>query len=391
MVIVSENEIREELDHSLSEWGLAGGKLAAGESTNKAHEKYRRSIIAEGIAMRTRGLDRPLNFAALRSNSSFPKDMQAAYEYVLRHDHVGSPIYASTSDIDVSGAPFNRWYRNNRVVRYQRKLEFKGLPLSSLDPLHRFKFEQISEAELVFNQWFVDDDPSGDQGIVMEAILACHAIHHEACFHCKCRNSLRWNGGGKSSWQDLVCIQCECFYEVKTKKDMDKIARSLKFNRIQGGSFVGWCMLNNSKRSDQKVFLVLLPRNATMNRKSEKVFPVQAVEIGKVLPNASHQTFNTKLKSIRLQSQISVNAHTLKHWFALPTPKNRVHLMPEEKEEIYVDRFSREDFDTFTKKYFPSKAEETLSSASLERDPFDVASLLENVPDDWEDLLSDSE
>ena len=45
-------------------------------------------------------------------------------------------------------------------------------------------------------------------GILMEALVACHALASEACYNCKFRKSLRWNGGANASWQDMICTNC---------------------------------------------------------------------------------------------------------------------------------------------------------------------------------------
>jgi hypothetical protein len=158
-------------------------------------------------------------------------------------------------------------------------------------------------------------------------------------------------------------------------------------------------MLHYSKRPDQKMFLVLLPRRATLNRKSQHVYPVQVAEIGKVLPRVYQQTFNSNNESIRLQSKASVNMHTKKHWFALP--RMPVVQLQEIAEKVFINRFSQEAFDTFTELYFPSETkpedctEDSKHQASATSDgdqstssPVHLLPNREIVPDDWEDLLS---
>ena len=59
-------------------------------------------------------------------------------------------------------------------------------------------------------------------------------------------------------------------YEVKTKANMEKVESALKWNNIQGGSFLSWCELMNSLHPSKKKYLVILPRKFTINRKLEK-------------------------------------------------------------------------------------------------------------------------
>ena len=88
-----------------------------------------------------------------------------------------------------------------------------------------------------------EDGTGGDLGLLYEITLACHALQHEVCFNCKCRNALRWNGGSSISWQDLVCIACGCMYEVKTKADMQMVDNCFRYHKgtgVPGGSFLGF-------------------------------------------------------------------------------------------------------------------------------------------------------
>ena len=50
---------------------------------------------------------------------------------------------------------------------------------------------------------------------------------------------------------------------------MEKVEGVFKYNNIQGGSFSAWCQLSNSKKQSQKLYLVIVPRRPTLNRKRE--------------------------------------------------------------------------------------------------------------------------
>eukprot|EP00980_Cylindrotheca_fusiformis_P013581 scaffold3479_cov106-Cylindrotheca_fusiformis.AAC.2 len=400
MAQLSESEIRKELIYCLREWGIGD---TTGQHNAENHARFQKKVIAAGIEMSTSTMDaKKLEFDDLRFEQ-FPADFQEAYKYVLRHDTMGTPIFIATDKFSISQAPFFRRYDPNdteqeyRDMRYGRKKEFKKAPLIALDPLCRFEFEEISEAEFFFQSWFVGDD-NRLGGVVMEALLACHAIHQEACFNCKYRHSLRWNGGGRSSWQDLVCIKCKCMYEVKSKKDMDAIQKGAHYNRLYGGSFYGWSLVNNTKGPDQKIFLVQVPRMPTHTR-NRIVFPVQVAEIKKVLPKVHEYTFNPKESCIRLKTEISLNLHTKEHWFDLPCPDD-FSWNREDVKRVYCERFSIDAFEKFTDKYFPSDENHSSSAPpppTVDSDseptepPVQEPLLPESVPDDWEDLLSDSD
>jgi hypothetical protein len=312
MVIVSKKEVKEEPEHSLFEWGIG----LTEKQNAKAHEHFRMKVIQAGTSMRSKKWAKPLKFDALKSDI-FTEDLSAAYKHVLQNENVSEPMYAYSDSIEAKGGPFHRYYnrrhprQSKKVIWYQRKQVFKGLPLDSLDPLRRFDFEPISKEELFFRAWFVKGS-SGSKiakpgDLLMESALTCRAIHHEPCFSCKYRNTLRWNGGDRMSWQNLVCTHCDCMYDIQTKEDMDNVEKYLSFNSFPGGSFLSSCMLHYSKRPGQKMFLVLLPRRATLNRKSQHVYPVQVAEMersfqGYYISRRSTQIMNLFASNPRLLS-----------------------------------------------------------------------------------------
>ncbi len=72
-----------------------------------------------------------------------------------------------------------------------------------------------------------------------------------------------------------ICILAGAFYEIKTKKNMEAVEKSLMRNNIQAGSFSGWCQLKNSTNnctlfSTHRMYLVILPRHHTFDRKLRK-------------------------------------------------------------------------------------------------------------------------
>ena len=140
--------------------------------------------------------------------------------------------------------------------------------------------------------------------------------------NCKGRNSLRWYGGSNSSWQDLICTACHSMYEVKSKATMEKVESTFKYNKISAGSFERFCSLYNSpKNPNQKMFLVVLPRSDTLNRRREVVHPVYVAEIDTAKPKLCESSFNNKRTSMSLKTNVSLKLHTKARWFDLPPPE----------------------------------------------------------------------
>jgi hypothetical protein len=284
---------------------------------------------------------------------------------------------------------------------YKIKPEYNGHSSDELDPLERFTFQEVSKEESFFQEWFIIDDENDAShlGLFYEAFLACHALQHAQCFSCKYSKSLRWNGGGTSSWQDLVCITCNSTYEVKTKANMERVEKAFKFNNIPGGSFSNWCLLANSNiRSapDQKRFLVVLPRAPTFNRQLKKVYPVQIAEISMILPALFPGSFHPN-RPIRFKSKISVKLNTRAKWFDLPSTGEEVAHW-DIAEKVFVERFSQETFDSLMQDYFfsddgnESNNEEDEDTPSIGvKEVAEKLGKLDIVPDDWEELDSDDE
>ena len=126
---------------------------------------------------------------------------------------------------------------------YKLKREYTGIASHRLNPLYRYTFERHTKPSFLFKNWFTNEDVESDMGTFPEACWSCHAIQKESCFHCNSRNSLRWSGGFGSSWQDLVCVECRCMYELKTKASMEKIESTYYHNNLNSGSFYAYCQI----------------------------------------------------------------------------------------------------------------------------------------------------
>lgn len=399
---MKESEVLTELNYSLSEWGLG----QTGHLNRDEHGRLRAKITHAVLAMLNERLDPVYCDFGTLINNKFPNTVEQAYEHVLRNDDMGNfPLFICHDSIKTSFEPFRRNSHDHREVsHYLRKAHFEKFQLTKLDPLNRFQFERVSKAELFFHRWFVESDDSR-QGVFMEAAIACHAIHHEKCYHCKRPKALRWKGGSADAWQDLVCTKCETIYEVKTKKDMDKVNKAFESNRIPAGSFRAACRLENSRPSSKKRYLVLLPRNA-FNKMSGNmlVHPVQVEEISKILPAACEYTFNEQRSSIAIRSVVSVqsragfiNRNSTRLWFDLPKA-DCSRPLEEIAKKVFLERFSEEEYERFNSKYFetsPILPPEEPSNPSNDTDRNLEPSAMEmaiqklaklGTPDDWEDL-----
>ena len=306
--------------------------------------------------------------------------------------------------------PFWRVYHteSKRFLGYRLKREFKGFKLEQLDPFRRFSFPTCSESMYWYNRWF-ESTKDAEAGIIFEARFACYALQHQACYSCHCR-SLRWNGGSKASWQDLVCIVCKSTYELKTRATMETIDKNFRKNEIRGGSYSRYRELVNvsKKGPEEKMFMVLLPRQYTYNQNREKCHRVYIAEIDKVLPRVAVTSFNANIKPMRLSSKVSVKLFTKRHWFDLPKtePIEYTQIL----ENLFIEKFSKEELQRLqklsksvdkTETMTPSSggSEQTLdrTAPSIEEPKIDEVERLkeelqsmkvgdDNV-DDWEDMF----
>jgi hypothetical protein len=214
-----EKESINEVIYSLHEWGL--------NTLSKHHVKFRQRAVRDCVACidNFRCTEQyEQDFGALKGQK-FPRSYKDAYEYVLRHDEYDGDIFECTDKLelhDIYPEPYYRLrdYQTGKVYDYKKKDAFKMYTPEQLDPLRRWKFDLISYEEHLFKRWFVDDDHASKLGTLMEALVACHALASEACYNCKFRKTLRWNGGGSGSWQDMLCIECgkikDKFYHVSS-------------------------------------------------------------------------------------------------------------------------------------------------------------------------------
>jgi hypothetical protein len=205
-------------------------------------------------------------------------------------------------------------------------------------------------------------------------------------------------------------------YEVKTKKDIEAVEKTLLRNALQGGSFSAWCQLKASKQQASiPTYLVLLPRQFTQNRKleSSKFYSCMLIELRNVLYYLRLCVLNKCFliiqyqfiqSTIHFKSTISLKLSSKAKWFDLPyTDEFTGVVLDSIAEKVYKELFSEELFECFSSTYSDSdrtytKKDTDESSLSINNGEIDdVESVttkfqdIRVVPDDWEDLASDSD
>ena len=412
---MDEKTVRQELVHNLEEWSLTGDR-------GKSHREHRRHILKKGVVQFDEE-NASATFEHLR-NEIFPEEYSDAIRFFFRRELRGSSdrLHYRTRD-ELAGAheykvkPYYRRYDRrdrSRVVGYGVKDKFKKITFWDLDPLERFSFtfDGLLESEVRFENWFLGEEAAAE-GMVFEAILACHAIYKEACFHCKSRKSLRWNGGEDTSWMDLVCISCNSTYEVKTKASMEKCESELERNQIRGGSYANYWKHRNAIRDEnQKMFLVVLPRQWTANRSGKLVRPVSCWEIDHVMPVVNASCFRPisppsgatvrqqeRYKILPLKSMIKLKRAVAEgvHWFSLEKWETSIEY-GSIMEEVFIEYYSREEFDRIESKILGSSdsaSEEAQNQVQMvpENVVGKLKADLENMKvgnddnEDWEDIF----
>lgn len=198
-----EKESINEVIHSLHEWGLS--------STLKEHVTFIQRAVRNCAACLSKTAE-PVDLAALKSQK-FPTSYKDAYEHVLRHDGYPRDVFEHTDKlklVDTYPAPYFRLLnrQTEEVNGYRKRNEYKRFTSAQLDPLCRWEFNLIGLEERLFMDWFIDVNVASRIGVLMEALVACHALASEACYNCKFRRSLRWSGGAMFSWHDMICTNC---------------------------------------------------------------------------------------------------------------------------------------------------------------------------------------
>lgn len=265
-----------------------------------------------------------------------------ALKHKLKHSDVGTilfepPFYIGTDN----------WTKKEFIGKKRQFARFQG---HDLDPLQRFwiaeddfdRVRGIIEADRSFELTYRSEGFM--EGNAFEAIVASHAVHAEACYHCKMRESLRWCGGSSNSWKDLKCMKCGSCFEIKSKASKEKVDRQFSFGTVHGGSFRRWCQDEQSLRQGRD-YIVLIGWARTTLRTGSIVWMVEIAEIKSILPRIDFSAFITKeSEPISVRSTIHIAIPTRQLWFTIPCPSFFLDLKELFKtvfDEIYPGQFDR--------------------------------------------------
>jgi len=386
-------ELKQELRRNFLEWGV--------DQDIPEHRRFAQRALKTALGYHQSS---PTKLTSNRPEPRFlTKDLPLAIEEIFTNDVEEMDtkhcriVYDSTG-----GKSFTPPYRV-RPDKYRpgkfhvkAKWEYDRLTKRALDPLSRLSFKKCTKREFFVSKWLraLREDPDTLEGLVFEAVVSSHAIHNEACFLCRRRNTLRWNGGSHAPWTDMVCIGCESAFEIKSKRNMERIESA--FERVlRGGSYGGYCALHwQGRKKGWKHFLVTVSRTPSYTLRMEKCWNVQIAEIDRVLPRLSHSSFLHPLEKeekIPFQSVI-VTKSSWKPWFRIP-------YVPCDYESIVL-KVLEQKFPGYRKASEPQKMELTRKTSTKEEtrqtyvNEIDaLRSSLETMSanDCWEDMIDEDD
>mmetsp|Transcript_12065 Transcript_12065/g.17397 ORF Transcript_12065/g.17397 Transcript_12065/m.17397 type:complete len:401 (+) Transcript_12065:635-1837(+) len=398
--MATESEARKEAIRSLRLWGI--------DSTiRQEHTRFQEKtlmVVAQCFSGRQQEMQRS-------KPKMLPDDPNLAVKMVLRAEvkDFNKPRYRLLEDnIKDPSLLFQYPYYSklhtsfdpdlfaSGKLNYVVKLAFKKINKRELDPLARFSEKLCTKKELFLDRWMNPDSGESVQGHIIEAIIVSHAIYNEACYNCKARKVLRWNGGPGAPWTDMECICCDSAYY------------------IQGGCYAGFHNLHGqSRKNGWKHYLVLVSR-----MKSFALFPdkgpgfhqcrtVQIAEIKTVLPRLQPSCFIDgvyKDRRMTIKSEIKTKISPIT-WFKIPyQPVSYASILMQVMEEFFpgvaeelavgalnfeldeadTDRAAEQAVEVDVEKNVPNTEEPQGDKSSME----DLRSLLQNMAtaDSWEDL-----
>lgn len=329
---ISPEAIKYEILHSAKEWGLH-------PSTNHRDERFCNEVskIAIDTLTRPETIENDLHdlYNELRE-TRLPNDLDRAIQVVLKtHLETARDLelgYAVDS-LGMDFEPFFKPPRSGDDTLYRRRREYKRFTQEELDPFQRFT-QVTMDAEAYYHKIWTGNRASLEGG-VFQAIVAQYMELHLACVNCNLRECLRWNGGHKtlSSWSDVVCLECHATYQIKSKKDADKVDKGLKFNSFRGGSFKRYYKYHPLG----KRYLVIVSRAASYDRKQRKMtHNVTIGEIARVLPRLNGESF-TKEDKMNITADIELKSDSIqKSWISIPEYEGDFRSIAE---EVYTTEF----------------------------------------------------
>ena len=382
----SEEEIRYEITRSLKEWSV--------DPTTEFYHKTIKTALASFKFCRD---DENNQLSHESDTHDFPRDSREAIKYVFLDALKGKKkVYYTYSDkLDESFGSFAPYFSfpNKKDSRYsahqkfpplcyKKRLELGHYKQQDLDPLNRFKFRTIDASEYyylnVVDKGFV-------LGTAFEAIVSNYAVHKVACHNCKMK-CLRWNGGPSSAWKDLMCIECDSIYEIKSKESPEAIEKCFTHNSFNGGSFEWYPRSMNANQKcnkDRKKYLVIVSRSPIFL--STNVWPVHIVEIDTVLPRLGPMTFNAQNNTKVMKTSIRTKKNSKEFWFKVSYEPYDFNLIAKEVyNELYPGKWEQfqNPLTTVSEKEEKNKVESPI-------DPKDLIKKLDALKvgdsnDDWE-------
>jgi hypothetical protein len=303
-------ETTDAVERSLLEWGVKPSELRLDR-----HSIFCRRVVMEAsvhLNPTSTGGDIVVNSNVHQDDLiTLPQNLEDAIELVYTHDlreYLDNKTYrlrlenenlidsletlltAADSPIQILKWPPN-YVDSDGVAR--TKGPFRRF---DIDPFERFKLghKEFSKAELAYHQCNKED---WKNGYAFEAIVASHAIHNEPCYCCDVKGSLFWCGGADSSWRDLYCHSCSSCFEIKSKKDCNKIDAVFRFNNLSGGSYRRWCQEGFPERRIGRDYIVLVNRESTCSDPGEVAWDdplswkVDIAEVKTALPRLIGMSF----------------------------------------------------------------------------------------------------
>jgi hypothetical protein len=384
------NIAKQELSMSLCAWGID-------PTRSPRHREFENKALSKLTSFFG---PRP---AAKRSEPRIlSQNIEDAVEEVLRAEVQGKEanhcvFYSDTLGGIYSNPPYivrpHRFRPKELFVTLNR--QFKGLRKSQLDPLERFSPRERTKKEFFLEQW-VDGEEAMVLGHAFEAIVASFATHNIACFFCKRRKTIRWNGGPTAPWTDMECISCESVYEIKSKRNMEKIERG----DLDGGSYGAFQKLHQEdddmRQYGWKHFVVTISRMPSHSQIPEKgpglhkCWEVQIAEIDRLVPCLKPSSFLDPM-NMPFGSKIVTKAPHLGPWFKIPYQSvDHKSIVMNVLEELFPGIIAELDADD------ESVEESVAGEMAEELNGNDVAALrdaLENMStsDCWEDLLDEDD
>jgi hypothetical protein len=315
--------VEKEIDHNLREWGINSSLPGLTDTEKRLFHSFRqyfRSVAVECALASTTPCkgDHPIVARSIELSSKaneFPKEPKQAAEVVLRtmlNDIVDKNNKIRTNLVeDNIGMSFAPYFLHRTKKKYVLREEYRGFDQTDLNPLKRFTLVNLSQRDYLYELW---SNPDSLDGNVFESIVSSYVIFNKPCQHCKTTGSLRWNGGYglASSWADILCLECQSTYEIKSKKDVEKIRRSLYYG-FNGSSYRTFHA--NTLQTSTRFLLAVSREDGGQGHE------VYIAKIVNVYPRLTDISFAVGLscEDPPIKSEIVTEETTPDHWCTIPS------------------------------------------------------------------------